>query len=90
MKNLILKKIALASALTLGATSSFGYFANETVLEGTIRSFNNKEVEVFSHNKIYKVPRTWILLSDLKADQVINIEMTLDQFASLKNRPVTK
>ncbi len=50
--------------------SAFAYVSTNVTLEGKVRSFNNKEVEVVSENKVYKIPRDKLMFADLKKDQI--------------------
>lgn len=54
-------------------------------VEGSVKSFSDKEVEVLSGSTLWIVPRKYVKQSDLVADQPLSVEMTKDDFAKLKH-----
>lgn len=64
--------------------SANAYTGPNVLLEGTVRSFNDKEVELVSRKKTYKIPRDMILLADVKMNQQIIVEIPEDKFKELQ------
>lgn len=66
--------------------SAFAYVSTNVILEGKVRSFNDKEVELISENKIYKIPRSMLLFSDFKKDQKITVDLKAEDFKKLEKK----
>lgn len=63
---------------------SFAYSSSDVALVGTVKSLDEKNIKISSGNTVYTVPRKLSLLSEIKPGQNISIDLTKDQFVSLK------
>lgn len=63
---------------------SFGYSSGEVTLSGKVKALDEKDVKISSNNSVYLIPRKFILLSEIKPGQTIIVDLTKDQFASIK------
>lgn len=66
--------------------SAVAYVGTNVTLEGKVRSFNNQEVELISEDQVYKIPRAMILLSDLKMNQNIKVDLSEKDFKSVQKK----
>ncbi len=78
------------TAISLSSPSTFGFASNEAALEGTVKSYDEKQVEVLSDKNVFVVPRNLVLLSDMKTGQKIIVHMTKTQLSELKRVPAPK
>ena len=79
----------MISYLLMMSLSTFA-FVGQTVIEGKVRSFNNKEVDIASEKIMVTVPRKLISELRLKPDQKLKVELSQEQFKSVKIAPINK
>ena len=65
-------------------------FVGHTVIEGNVRSFNDKDVEIVSEKMMLTVPRKLVPQAHLKSNQKLKVELSQEQWKFVKIGPVNK
>ena len=90
MKNQSLKQIILVSIIAFSAYEGRAFPSEEIEIDGAVKSFNDKEVEIRTNKFVYVVPRNLIMLPGLKPEQKISITLSKTRFAALKKIELNK